>query len=394
MKILFYTTFEVSPQKGGTERVTTSVAQGLTSLYGVECYSAFSQYLGDQFEKTPFAGTVCVPKLHRNLSKLTDYIIEKQINVVILQAGFELTKPLRESLPSRVKVIFVHHYAPSFELIFSYKSILKGIKNGEQVLKNLILLGLYPWVKYRHDHRTQRFYAETLLCADRVVLLSMKFKQGFLDYARMQDRGNIRAINNALSFKTFFEISSYAEFKKKEVLIVSRLSEAQKKISLSLKVWELIEHTDRFNDWRLVIVGHGEYEREYKQYVKKHGLKNISFEGMQQPEPYYERSSIFMMTSYSEGWGLTLTEAQQYACVPIAFQSYASVTDIITHGENGLLVPYPDIKAFATELAKLMDDVVGRRRMAEQGLLTCKRFEQGKICQQWKQLLDEVIEER
>jgi glycosyltransferase involved in cell wall biosynthesis len=45
------------------------------------------------------------------------------------------------------------------------------------------------------------------------------------------------------------------------------------------------------------------------------------------------------MTSAYEGWGLTLTEAQQMGVVPIAFDSFGAVYDIIENEYNGLIIP-------------------------------------------------------
>ena len=35
---------------------------------------------------------------------------------------------------------------------------------------------------------------------------------------------------------------------------------------------------------------------------------------------------------------MVLTEAMQYSCVPIAYNSYESLDDIIQHGKNGFKV--------------------------------------------------------
>lgn len=59
-----------------------------------------------------------------------------------------------------------------------------------------------------------------------------------------------------------------------------------------------------------------------KEMAHKLNLKNISFEGFQEPEPYYARSSLFCLTSTFEGFGLVLAEAMQHGCVPLAFDSY------------------------------------------------------------------------
>ena len=40
---------------------------------------------------------------------------------------------------------------------------------------------------------------------------------------------------------------------------------------------------------------------------------------------HYEKSKIFMMTSNFEGFGMTLTEALQNACVPFVFNTFSSL---------------------------------------------------------------------
>jgi len=47
MNILFVTAYDVSPQKGGTERVIHSLSNGLCADFGVKCYLAYY----DEIEK-------------------------------------------------------------------------------------------------------------------------------------------------------------------------------------------------------------------------------------------------------------------------------------------------------------------------------------------------------
>ena len=48
---------------------------------------------------------------------------------------------------------------------------------------------------------------------------------------------------------------------------------------------------------------------------------------------------------------MVLTEAMTFGAVPVAFNSYAAITDIIDDGKNGLLVPPFSHKEFARKLA-------------------------------------------
>ena len=63
--------------------------------------------------------------------------------------------------------------------------------------------------------------------------------------------------------------------------------------------------------------------------MAENDIKNIYFEGNKNPLPYYQKASVFLMTSALEGWGLTITEAQQFGVVPVAFDSYPSLHEVI-----------------------------------------------------------------
>lgn len=53
-----------------------------------------------------------------------------------------------------------------------------------------------------------------------------------------------------------------------------------------------------------------------------------------------------MMTSIWEGLPMTLIEAMHYGCVPIAFDSFAALYDLIDNGNNGFIIPNNDIDCF------------------------------------------------
>ena len=100
-----------------------------------------------------------------------------------------------------------------------------------------------------------------------------------------------------------------------------------------------------------------------------------------------------MMTSSFEGFGITLTEAQQFGCVPIVQNTYASLTDIIQDGVNGVIIDDSQEERFAQQLAKLMRDSQRRKRMAQEGLKSCQKFSQEKITQKWIGLFNKLLAE-
>lgn len=389
MNILFYTSCEVSPETGGTERITASISQGLSRLYGVRCYSLYSSKVSEDTNLTPFEGKCCVPHVSRNRSKVEAFIRENHIDLIINQGCFSLTHIFRNALPEQSKVVFVHHFNPGSEHV-AFSSVFR------KFIGNLSKAGLMNFTRYLvykmlHPAGLPGKYRDTYRYADRIVLLSLRFKDEFLKYACLKDDhfNKITAIHNSLSFPDFFDMNRY-ENKKKQVLIVSRLEETQKKIGYALKIWESIESETDLEDWELVIVGKGQDEASYHDYVRSHGLKRVRFEGRQNPKRYYEEASIFMLTSSFEGWGLTLTEAQQFGCVPLAFYSYASLPDIITDGKNGFMIPYPALEVYQMKMMELMRDDEKRKAMAGNAVQSAHRFENDAICRQWMQLLEET----
>lgn len=74
-------------------------------------------------------------------------------------------------------------------------------------------------------------------------------------------------------------------------------------------------------------------------YIRKHNLSNIRIDApTSDVAKYYEESEILVMTSIFEGFGLVLTEAMSRGCIPIAFDSFKSVHDIVDSGRNGMLI--------------------------------------------------------
>lgn len=97
-----------------------------------------------------------------------------------------------------------------------------------------------------------------------------------------------------------------------------------------------------------------------------------------------------MMTSRSESWGLTLTEAQQMGVVPIAFDTYASLREIITNGQDGVVVKEGNVDVYINRMLDLMRNDAERQRMARQAIVSSQRFSQEKVAEKWWNLLSET----
>ncbi len=320
-------------------------------------------------------------------SVLNKYVKENHIDVIIIPEGRLYSSFARKAVKGTdCKIISALHNMPGYERIGIMTMLKESFHYNESRIKRLraaILIALYPliyiWYTLKHIIAFNRAYRDS----DKLVLLSEKFFEEYKSKYYISDTTKLAAIGNAVSFNKRAS-GEDLKHKKKQLLYVGRFAEQSKRISLILKAWELIYR--KYPDWSLVLVGFGRSEQAYKDYVVNHYLPRVSFEGKQKPESYYLNASIFLMTSAFEGWGMTLTEAQQMGCVPVAMHSFASVTDIINDGENGYVVPNNDLNAFCERLTQLMDNKELLESMARNAVNSTDRFSKEIICEKYYRL--------
>lgn len=390
MNILFCNSSNVSEIKGGTERITARISKGLTK-HGHHCFLAYKSEIDPSLPLTKFEDSINVRQ-----HSLEKFILKHRIDVVIIQKmtrDVKLFCEIRKRNNLHFKIISVLHFAPKFEEgIISFSTAWKYLKNEtvsfKDLIKNIFRIIFFPIYKIYYPKRNKDLYQTVYNYSENVVLLSEMFITEYSNYANIKDKSKFVVIPNALSYNEFLSEDKLNQ-KKNQVLVVSRLNETQKRVSLAIKAWAEVNHNDNFNHnfWTLKIVGAGPDEQYYKNLVKELGLKNVEFCGRQQPKPYYEKSSVFLMTSPNEGWGLTLTEAQQFGCVPIAFDSFSSLKDIITDEVNGFIIPNNDLETYTRKVIELMTNQTLRQIMAKNAIELSKRYELDKVIQKWESLL-------
>ncbi len=169
-------------------------------------------------------------------------------------------------------------------------------------------------------------------------------------------------------------------------MYVGRIEWRQKRVGRLIDIWKRIYK--KFPDWELVIVGDGPIRQTLEQKALK--MERVVFTGWQDPEPFYRDASILCLTSDFEGWGMVLTEAMTFGVVPVAFNSYAAITDIIDDGKNGLLVPPFSHKEFARKLGSLMKDEELRREMSKNCVQYVRRFDIQNVADEWENAFDRL----
>ena len=100
-----------------------------------------------------------------------------------------------------------------------------------------------------------------------------------------------------------------------------------------------------------------------------------------------------LMTSKYEGWPMVLMEGQQMGVIPISYNSFESITDIITNEYNGIIIPNNNIKVFIKQLKSLMDNPTKREQMATNAIQFSKKNTKGKTVDRYLNLFKTALNE-
>ena len=389
MNIAFVTTFKVSPEKGGTERTTLRIS-GAFRKGGNRCYNLYAKEIDKKLPPAEFDGVFNIYQIN-----LKDFSKTYNIDIFVFEGAFEQLGMVRNALGENrtCKLVFVHHFEPGsevyFELFRDIKAEFLHSNSVAQKFKQMSKICLYPLYRPYKVHKAHANYKLAYDICDKVVLLSAEYIYKYCSFGGVSEKEKFAVIPNAITFDEFIQKSEFTR-KKKQVLIVTRLEETQKRISLAIRIWKMIEQMPELSDWTLKVVGFGNYEAQYKKLAKGLRLERIFFEGRQDPRPYYRESSLFMMTSLYEGWPMTINESLQFGCVPFAFDVIPSLHDIIENGKNGCLLREMDLVGYAQKMKEIMLDDEKREELMEKCLETSKLYSLDNIYVKWKKLLNEL----
>lgn len=390
MNILFCTIYEVTPYQGGTERITHRIACAFKRHYKYNCYLSYHTPYKHEIPKTIFKETIHITKC-TTIEELSNFINNHSINYIIIQGVFDDVLFYRKAIKnsSKCKIIFTHHFEPMAEKnFFLFKDILYDALENKALKKYFKIL-LYPFLRKKYLKNLPLKYQNAYNYSDKTVLLMDDFIVPYIQYANLLDNKKFTSIPNMLSYNEYCSLDEITK-KEKTILIVSRFDERFKRILLALNIWKTLKKHPCTKEWNLKIIGSGNDYIKYVKYIKRNNIQDVHFLGQQDPIEYYKKASIFLMTSISESWGLTITEAQQFGVIPIAFACFPSLREIITNEINGFSIPEKEVNSYVQTLIDLINNASKRKEIAINCINSTKRFSEEIIIEKWNNLLLEL----
>jgi len=212
----------------------------------------------------------------------------------------------------------------------------------------------------------------TAKITDQIITLTEQEKQDHLRF-RIAPEGKFRVIHSGVDLAAFSDAVTKAPAMREKLGIppkaivvgtTGRLTPIKGHKYL-LEAAALISR--RNTDVFFVFLGDGELATELSQMASSLGIKNMIFLGWRQDVPeVMSVFDIFVLPSLNEGMGKVLVEAMALG-IPIVASDVGGIPDLVTHNQNGLLVPPADVEGLIKSIDIFLDDSTKRMEMGERG---------------------------
>lgn len=351
-------------RSGGTERVSTMVANGLAAqgkyrilfvslveqqekLFfplneGIEHYALGKKWIA------PGPGYLkIVPKLYR-------FLKDQKVDVIIdIDIVLDILSLLAVRAGLRTKVISWENFNYMFERTILYR--------------RLIL-----------NYSVKR--------TDYVVTLTKRDRENYRRYLKRREK--IKAIYNPME-----EISEL-ENKEKEkwIITVGNLTSIKGTDFLAQIACDVLK---RYPDWKWLVLGDGELRGMLEEVQAQEELKErlVLTGRVQNVAEYLQKAQIFVLTSRSEGLSMALLEAKAWHVPSVSFDIMVGPGEIIQDGINGFLVQPFDCGQMVRKIGQLIEDEALRKQFCKKTECGNRKFQKEYILRQWNEVIRQVCGE-
>ena len=363
---------------GGIENCISNLANSLVDDYEVNIISTYKLY-----EKPVF--------------KLND-----KIKIKYLMTDLKPNKQeLKQSLKKLKLITFFKELKKSLKILKLKKNLMiEAIKNCDSdviistrdIHNNwLSKYGRDKTLKigweHNHHHNNKRYInkvTKSVLGLDYFVLVSKDLTKFYSE--KLKDK-KVKCVYIPNSINFFPQ--EKAKLETENLISIGRLSHEKGYLDLIDIFKELHQ---KYPDSKLNIIGDGPDRKKIEKKIRDNKLEDyIILHGFQEKEyinKYLEKSSVYIMTSYTESFGLVLLEAFAYGIPCVAYSSAEGANEIISDNWDGYLIKDRDKNKMIKRICELLSNRNRRLIMGANGIKKAQEFNTQKTKQKWIEIIN------
>ena len=360
---------------GGIERAVVSLANYLCNYYDVEIACTYKINEESSFKLDKKVKVKYLTDVVPNKKEFKKYLKSFKF-ITAFKEGLKSIEILKLRKNSMIEYIS----NTDSDVIISTRLLFNKLLSKYK--KNQLTIG---W-EHNHHHgnmKNARKIVNSVKKLDYFVLVSNNLKE-FYENKLSNTKCKCVYIPNTLDSIS----DKVSDLTEKRLISVGRLSKEKGYIDLLFMAKEIFkEH----KNWHLDIVGDGEERSKLESIIKFLELsRNVKLHGFQNKEyinDLLSKSSIYLMTSYTESFGIVLIEAMNYGLPVVAFSDAEGAREIINDNINGYLINNRDRSEYIKIVNNLIDNYELRVKLGKEGKKDSKNYDPKIVFKKWLDLI-------
>ena len=364
---------------GGIEKSIIALANLLCKKYEVEIVCTYKLYDKPVFDLNKKVKVCYLMEGYRPNRVEFKRALKKKKFFTAFKEGLKSLKILH----LRRKTMINYIKNSDADVIISTRDIFNAWL-GDYAKSEVLKIG-WEHNHYHDNYRYARNVIRSVYYLDYFVLVSASLKDFYESHLTTSNCQCVYIPN--IIDKIPKKVSS---LETKRIVSVGRLSPEKGYMDL-LKVFSVI--ANKYPTWHLDIIGDGVEKERLEKFINNHELnERVTLHGFQNKD-YIDKilhdSSIYVMTSYTESFGIVLLEAMSHGLPCIAFDSAEGARELINSGMNGYLIKNRSYAEKKKKIEDLMKNKNVRKKIGLAGRYSIKIYTSEIVGEQWYNLIEE-----
>lgn len=361
---------------GGVEQAIVNQANMLCDTYEVELVIFYKLLEKPAFKIDPKVKVIYLTSLKPNKKEFLEYLKNKRY-----------FKAFKEGLKS-LKILYYKKKKIKDYLKNTTADIVISSRIEFSEILNKINSGYLKIAEEHVYHNNNQKYITRLGKAikniDYLVLVSKELTEF---YQKKYSNNKCVYIPNSLNFWP----ANMVKLNNKNLISVGRLSPEKGFLDLVLVIKKVTKLDQNIH---LNIIGDGDELLKIKDLIKEHKLENnITLHGFQNQEyiaKIMEKSSLYVMTSYEESFGIVLIEAGAFGIPAVAFDSAEGAKEIINNNKSGYLIKDRNQDEMAKKIVYLLNNLDLLKNMGQESRNIAHNYSFQEVKNIWLNFLNKL----
>ena len=375
---------------GGIEQAVISLANNLSSNYNVEIVSIYrlsndNAHMLDKKVNIKYlmSGDIASrTDIYKKCIKRLKFI--ELIRALFKDYKFNIFRLIKDTFLSIRNVIdkrrLVKKYLLSTDadIVISTRDFLNKL-NGKYTPSNVSKIG---W-EHNHHNGNRKYFNKICNSVKKLNYFVLVSKDLYKDYDNALKETDCKCvyIPNMIEIPKETKLSKLTE---NNLINVSRLTQEKGLFDL-INVAEKLK--EKGFDFSLNLIGDGDLRLKIEDFISQKNLQNyvnvLGYKEKKDVNNYLSESSLYVMTSYTESFGIVLLESFSHGVPAVAFSSAQGANQLIEDGENGYLIDNRNVDEMANKIVELLTDRKKLTKMSKNALHTCEIYTSQNVMPLW-----------